>query len=115
MLHAEKDAPHIDGHDAVEHLAGIGDADAPLSTDPGVVEREIESPEVFNRAVYQSSDFFLEGHICTDEQAAAAGVLNQSDRLCSLSFTPTGDNDVCALFGESDRRCSSNSSGSAGD
>jgi hypothetical protein len=115
MLHTKKDAPHIDGHDAVENLGSVCNANASFSTDPGIVECEIEPPEMFDRAGDQCRDLVLASHVCSHKQAAAASLLHECNRLCSLGFATTGNDDVCAMLGKSDRCRPPDSGGSAGD
>jgi hypothetical protein len=115
MFHAEKYAPHVGAKYAVEDFAGVCDARSRFSANPCVVKGEVESTEAFDRSPDQCRDFFLAGHIRTYKQALAASFLHKCDRLRPLSLSATRDDDVGALLGKSDRRCSPNSRGSTGD
>jgi len=83
----------------------------PLSTDPALFEREIESPE--GSIVRLPKQHFSSRSHSVRTTSPRPPVSNQSDRLFP-QFHADRDNDV-APFRESDARCSVHSSGSAGD
>jgi hypothetical protein len=83
--------------------------------DSGVVDQDVDPPEMFDRSVHGTENFVHAGHVHLQRQSLPAECQNLLDEAAALVHVAQSKRDISSRVGECERDRAAQATGGAGD